>query len=279
MSDQLDVVYVCEATERNEELRHSLRSLVNLPHGRVWLVGYKPRWARNVEYIPTSQRSSKHINTWRNWQAIAAAPELPDQFVLFNDDFYITRPIETVPGLHRGLLADSIELYRQKRLAQTLARATATQGMLRRAGRDGELYSYELHAPMMIDRAALAEAVAWVEHNHRGAVTQISKRTLYGNWARAGGVGVRDVKVQRADAGLPDTDLPFLSTSPLSWQGLAGGWVRRTFAVPSMYEPQPGDHLYRPPVRERADVRRATTGSGSSPGQLRRTASGLGGRG
>lgn len=252
----LDVVYICEASERNEELRHSLRSLANLPHGRVWLVGYKPRWVRDVGYIPVNQRSSKHINTWRNWQAMAAAPELPDRFLLFNDDFFITRPIEQIPALHRGPLAAMMEQYRRRRLPLCLGRARTTETLLRRAGREDPLYSYELHTPLLIERPALAKAIEWVGQQHRGQVDQISKRTLYGNWVRAGGTEVRDVKVQQASAGLPITDLPLLSTSPQSWGGLAGGWVRRRFHTPSPYEPEPGSNLYRPPTRGRTDASR-----------------------
>lgn len=276
MSADMDVVYICEANERNEELRHSLRTLANLPHARVWMVGYKPRWARNVQYLPTKQISSKHVNTWRNWQAVATCADISDRFILFNDDFFVTRPIAAIPDLHRGPLAEAIDLYRRKRLAQMLGRATTTQGLLRRAGRDGELYSYELHTPMVIDRAVLAEAIGWVTQAHRGPVAHLSKRTLYGNWARAGGVRAHDVKVQQANVGLPDTDLPFLSTSPSSWPGLAGGWVRRAFPVPSMYEAEPGDRLYRPPARGSNDVRGSISPS-AGYGQLRGSSPGLGG--
>ena len=40
----MDYVYTCRNSE-NEELLYSLRCLEeNMPSGRVWLVGYRPKW-------------------------------------------------------------------------------------------------------------------------------------------------------------------------------------------------------------------------------------------
>lgn len=253
----MDAVYIVKASEKNEELRHSLRSLTNLPHRRVWLVGYKPRWVRGVEYVPTVQHGPKHANTWRNWQAMAATAEISDRFVLFNDDFYITRPVEGIPALHRGSLVEMIDWYARHRLTACRQRADYTRRVLGRSGRTDGLLSYELHVPMLVERPALAEAFGWLNHNRSAPLEHLSKRTFYGNWARTGGTETLDVKVMRSDGALPPTDLPFLSTSPHSWAGLAGGWVRRMFDVPSVYEAAPGGNLYRPPTAGRpANVRR-----------------------
>lgn len=241
----LDIVYMVKAGEANEELRHSLRSLVNLPHGRVWLVGYKPRWVYHARYLPTMQRGPKHHNTWRNWVTMAQSTELPDRFVLFNDDFYVTRPIEKVPDLHRGPLDEAINWLGRVRANSYRLRMEATRRVLRRAGRPEPYLSYELHAPLVIDRAALAASVHWVLGNATAPPESMAKRSLYGNWAQPGGVQIPDVKVQGATDGLPQTDAPFLSTAPKSWAGLAGGWVRRAFDVPSVYETR-GETRYPP---------------------------------
>lgn len=241
----LDVVYMVKAGEDNEPLRYSLRSLANLPHRRVWLVGYRPRWVHNVGYIPTMQRGPKHSNTWRNWVAMAESDQLPDRWVLFNDDFFITRGMSAIPDLHRGPIDEAIEWYGQMRANSYKLRLQATRRVLQRAGRPEPHYSYELHTPLVMDRAAHAESVRWLMANLAAPPDSIAKRSFYGNWAQAGGVQARDVKPQKATDRLPDTEWPFLSTAPLSWGGLAGGWVRRQFAVPSVYETR-GSTLYRP---------------------------------
>lgn len=247
MTADMDIVYICQAAERNEPLRYSLRSLANLPHARVWIVGYKPRWVHGVSYVPTMQRGPKHANTWRNWQAMAGCADLSDRFVLFNDDFFVTRPITAIPDLHRGTLEQAAAWYAKLRLASYRQRAEYTAKMLQRAGKAGPFYSYELHTPMVVDRAVLAEAVGWLNQHRTAPLELVSKRTFYGNWARAGGELARDIKVQKPTQALPQSLLPFLSTAPASWSGLAGGWVRRQFDVPSIYETR-GDTKYRPPT-------------------------------
>ena len=39
-----DIVYFVKPSEDNDELKYSLRSLKNLNHGQVYLVGYRPSW-------------------------------------------------------------------------------------------------------------------------------------------------------------------------------------------------------------------------------------------
>lgn len=243
----MDIVYICQAAERNEPLRYSLRSLANLPHARVWIVGYKPRWVYNVSYLPTVQRGPKHANTWRNWQAMAGCADLSERFVLFNDDFFVTRPVTDIPNLHRGTLDEAVEWYTKLRLTAYRQRAEYTRKLLRRAGRPEPFHSYELHTPMVMHRDTLAQAVGWLDRHRTAPLEYVSKRTFYGNWAAAGGQREHDIKVQKPAQALPQSPLPFLSTAPASWTGLAGGWVRRQFAAPSVYETR-GDTKYRPPT-------------------------------
>jgi hypothetical protein len=243
----LDVVYIVKAGESNEELRHSLRSLANMPVRQVWMVGYRPKWVKEtVGYIPVIQRGQKNQNTWHNWRAMAASPELPDRFVLMNDDFYIMRPVTAIPAYHRGNLDVMIDWYAQQRLNSWRSRAVSTRALLRAVHPDVELFSYELHLPLMIDRAAMAEALNHLAHARRAPAEHYNKRTWYGNYAQIGGWKADDVKAMGGKAGMPTTDLPFLSTSPHSWPGLVGGTIRRIFAEMSPYERTPSSGLYRP---------------------------------
>jgi hypothetical protein len=254
-----DVVYIVKASENNPELLHSLRSVAaNLPHRRVWLVGYRPRWVGpEVGYVPTIQRGPKHSNTWNNWVAAARHPDISDEFTLFNDDFFVTRPVEDVPALHRGPLGEMIEWYARNRLASHRQRAAVTRRALQMAGHGEPLHSYELHTPMVINRHILAEGVKWLSSSRSTDGVNISKRTFYGNLAGIGGERSPDVKVVKGSDGVPEVRLPFVSTSPASWAGLAGGWIRQLFPDVGRYERVPSDHLYQPPsVKEAARARR-----------------------
>jgi hypothetical protein len=255
----LDVVYVVRGGEDNDELRHSLRSLVNLPIRQVWMVGYRPKWvADSVGYVPTVQRGQKNQNTAANWQAMAASSELPDQFVLMNDDFYVTRPAATIPRCHRGPLDEVIEQYGRGSGGIWRGRAVSTRALLRATLPDVELYGYELHLPATIDRAQLAESMAVLARTRRAPIEQYNKRTWHFNYAQVGGQRTSDVKAMGATCGMPDVDLPFVSTSPHSWTGLVGGTIRQMFPDLSPYERTPSGRLYQPAVTARRRLTRVT---------------------
>ena len=46
----MDFVYIVKEDEKNEDLKYSLRSIAKFyPENKVWIVGYKPSWVKNVE--------------------------------------------------------------------------------------------------------------------------------------------------------------------------------------------------------------------------------------
>ena len=66
-----DIYYpVIKSVNDNAELRFSLRSLKNIEHGNVYIVGYKPLWVKNVIHLPYNDipaRDNKGIfQGWKN---------------------------------------------------------------------------------------------------------------------------------------------------------------------------------------------------------------------
>ena len=60
----MDLVYIVKNSEVNEDLRYSLRSVAKfVPHDKIWIVGYKPSWVQNVEYLPVPQNLG---SKWKN---------------------------------------------------------------------------------------------------------------------------------------------------------------------------------------------------------------------
>jgi hypothetical protein len=100
-----DIVYVVRFSRHSEELRHSLRSLVNLPHGKVWLAGHKPEWATGVEHIKTSRKPGAHVDAKTNLRAACEHPDVSEEFIYFNDDFFVMQPFDQLPVMHRGPLS------------------------------------------------------------------------------------------------------------------------------------------------------------------------------
>ncbi len=234
----MDIVYIVGPDPVNNPLRYSLRSLSNIPHDRVWLVGGGPGWVRNVERIEVSQRGPKHNNTWDNWAAVAENG--PEEFLLFNDDFFAMERVESVPVWHRGPLNEAINEYLEApALKNWRRRSIVTRDGLSSIGRDpADMSWYELHAPLPVNRGMLRDAVDDLGKVAGGNIALYSKRTWYGNHAGIGGVRRKDCKTQAANGvHLAESRFrPFLSTSPRSWTGTAGKLVRNTFKATCGYE-------------------------------------------
>lgn len=226
----MDVVYVVGPQKRTDELRYSLRSLAaHVPHDRVWIVGHKPRWVRGVEHIPRGQFSTKWLNSTANLRAACEHPDVADEFVYMNDDFFIMRPLEETPVLHRGPVAD---VAARTPLSRYRAGMMATARVLRSQGVEEPL-SYEMHVPLVVDKAKMLNALNLPEAR---SIPVLHKRTLYGNLAGIGGEQAPDVKVQSASQEPPEDPL-FLSTNSGAFtDGPVGQLIREAFPDPCRYE-------------------------------------------
>src|SRR5688572_14976620 len=101
----MDIVFPIRASGRTDELRYSLRSLVNLPHDRVWIAGHRPEWvSKEVGHIAVHQLggTTKYERSLANLLAACSHPEVSDEFVRFDDDFFVMVPMDRVPLLHQG---------------------------------------------------------------------------------------------------------------------------------------------------------------------------------
>lgn len=233
--DKMDIVYIVRPGEINEELKYSLRTVAaNVPHRRVVIAGYKPSWIKGVLYIPVDQRHpSKYLNAEANWQAAMNSPQVTDDFVLFNDDFFVMQPITEIPALHRGDLDDVIAYYSTKPSAY-LSNMQATKEVLNKLAFT-DLKSYALHIPMVMNkerRKLLATIVSLVNPMHLD--TQM--RTLYGNFWRVGGEQAPDVKVNGLREKF-DEGSTFLSSNDQTFKnGEIGYYIRQRFNTKCKYE-------------------------------------------
>lgn len=236
-----DLVYLVRPGNRNEELRWSLRSVeVNMPGRRVWIVGHKPDWLTGVEHIPTRQEGHKHQNTLANLAAACEHEEVSEKFVLFNDDFFVLRPLGEVPVLHRGTLNEFIERYRRPHVGAELGwwrRAVETRKSLAMLGHDPDMaLSYELHVPLPMCRETWLAGVKELQRIGRYGIRYWTKRSFYGNFAGLGGRRCDDVKIaddkawERAGAAAGVTGWTFLSTADGAFKyGRVGRWLRGKF--------------------------------------------------
>lgn len=233
MSGDLAAVYLWQAAGDGAELRHSLRSLANLPHnGEVWLVGDQaPDWLTGVRHIEGNLAGVKARNVLDNIARAVVHPDVPDQFLLMNDDFFVMQPSDA-PVEHCGTLAEHIARQKTQH-GWYPATLRATLDYLQSLGIADPL-SYELHKPMRVDKArmrqALAECAEFEQYDHPA----LQARSIYGNRWHIGGRRVADCKVTAVRTYNPRT---VYSTNDRSFRvGAIGVHIRECLAEPSRYE-------------------------------------------
>lgn len=240
----MDIVYTIKHDPENnsEELRYSLRSLKNIPHDKVIIVGEKPDWVTNVTYIPVPQNLTKHQNVRNNFIAAVTSDEVSEDFILMNDDFFFMKPVPEMPNLHFGPMDEVIRQYeaRYPEGTQYIDTMKALYRVLREKGIEHPI-SYELHVPMVISKQKARHLYLEVKER------LYQFRTYYGNYFNIGGTQTPDVKVF-VD---PAHNAPEYNENPLAYlemqtflsatggsfkRELVGEFVKSKFPEKSEYE-------------------------------------------
>lgn len=219
----------------NESLRYSFRTLSNMPHDRIVIVGHAPGWVRDIEVIRGNKHASKWLNVFGNLR-IASRELAGETVVVMNDDFFITHPMTELPSWHRGPLAEHLGPMRSSAWRHSLV---ATLDFFIDHGVTDPL-SYEAHIPVEMEADKLGVvldlAAEWSTHR-KGRVRDLPQwRTLYGNWWDVPAVRRADVKLNSAEsdwdpsAGIVSTNARTFRDHPVLRN------VRATFTQPSPYE-------------------------------------------
>jgi hypothetical protein len=226
----MDIVYIARHGG-NEELRYSIRSLVNINHDKVFVVGGKPIWYYG-NHIRVEYTGSKYSHARKNLETIIKSNRISDDFILMNDDFYILEPIGDLQVYNQGLLLDKMNTYLSFAPSSKYTRLiVSTYEFLLEEGYKKPL-CYDLHVPMVMNKEKLKEAMA----------TKRLWRSVYGNFNDLGGITIPDVKVYN-EKGLENikhdylnSSYPFLSSQDSTFRDLKSALLHRLFPNPSQYE-------------------------------------------
>lgn len=223
-----DIVIPCRPGA-NEELRYALRSLKNLPHRDVWIIGGMPDWVRDVRFYEYPRSTTKYETTAQHMVTACRHPEISDPFVLMNDDFYIMKPMKTVPELHRGTVREVIAEHEAHGITKS-AYVTGMRQTLARLEQKGfpDPLSFELHVPMLISKSAMLHGLALGT-----GIPVIHQRTVAGAVAGVRGRKIRDVKIYGEDEPIPAGR--FLSSSDDTFDYLLPT-LQAAFPDPGPYE-------------------------------------------
>lgn len=216
----MDVLYLMANIGNGAELKYSLRTLVNLPHERVFISGGCPACIdkSKVVHIPTKQEGTKYENSSNNLKAACRDPRLSEDFILMNDDFFITQPI-TDPvqelSLNRGKLDDVFQFYFNKFAGSSgWAKGMRDTGNWLKKRGISEPLCYELHIPMIMNKRKVLDMFAL---NGVENLPIFHKRSAYGNIYHIGGEKIKDVKVTSSSIFKPEKVGKFLSCDDVSF--------------------------------------------------------------
>lgn len=221
----MDVVYPYKAAAGDFELRYSMRSLRNMPHGRVIVAGDRPGIANDrVTFIPVETDSDRFRSSTAN--LLAAADEAStDQIVTMNDDFFILKPWRWRHE-NRGTIDEYLMTggcagrYRQ--------RIQSTKEILKEMGVAEPLW-FGLHTPTVYNRRKLIDLIRDFDGE------QYLLRTLYHNLHPAPSTRRQDVKIYRWSP--PSIGQDILSISDEAAKDPAcKAWLQAAFPDPSPYE-------------------------------------------
>lgn len=227
----LDIIYFVKDSAFNEELRYSLRSVEqNFPHNRVVFYGGKPAGLKPDLYFPVVQKGKTKWDKVRDMLTLVCKNDkITDDFVLFNDDFFVMSPIKSLETFADDSLSDlvaRIEVKNNYRSTVYTAQLLRAYEALKKAG--FSTLNFELHKPMIINRRLMLKT--------REEFPNIpASRSLYGNLYCYLPMHVIDCKITDLET-IPE-DFVFVSTDDISFaEGKVGEYIRRKFPKKSRFE-------------------------------------------
>lgn len=236
----MDIVYTVKSAKVNEELFYSLRSIRNIPHDNVYVIGGCPYNLNHkyIKWIPADTLETKYKTTTHNLEIAANLEKLSEDFIWMNDDFYILQKIEDPIkelNLNKGGLQESLDDFIKRNGVCTayMTGAEQTLDYLKTLGIHNPL-SYELHTPFIYNKSRVKTMLA-LEGIRK--VPILYKRSVYGNMYYDNSVQVTDVKILRASiVDYAEWDKrKFLSSSDITWVRVKP-YLEKRFKDKSIYE-------------------------------------------
>lgn len=198
----LDIIYFVKDGVRNEELRYSLRSVdANMPYKRVWIFGGCPTNIVPDVRVRVAQTGKTKWDRVRNmYKMVCENKEITDNFIMFNDDFFVMKPTDHLDSMYRCSLEQHIKILETRGPTEysRLLRACLDELGPRAA-------SFELHVPCIFNKKDLQRILDYYPNLH-------CVRTLYGNLGEFGSIEHRDVKIFNTHPDFDYKNSRFLST-------------------------------------------------------------------
>lgn len=200
----------------SRELSYSIKSLKNVPHSDVYIIGDKPDYDVPATIIAPEPHQMPHsAYTDVFMKHYTACLEIDaDELLVMNDDFFIMQPYDFTM-YDRGSLTEHIkERQRNDAYKQMLQN---TYDYLTAQGETTK--DYTTHTPFLYNRKSLLALINQVMPEIKRGKT-MSIRTLYGNIFNVPSETIQDVK-NPSDY----KDLGIISTNEHTFMGELGRWI------------------------------------------------------
>ena len=227
-TENLDIVYFVKDGFNNEELRYSLRSVdLNLPHKRVWIFGGCPTNIVPDVRVRIDQTGRTKWDKVRNmYSLVCENKEITDNFIMFNDDFFVMKPTTKIVPLYRGPLSEHVQILESNRPSEYSRLLKTVLNSF-----NGRPLSYELHVPFIFNKTKLTDIIKTFPDIR-------CTRTVYGYVYDIGGERASDVKVFSAKPKFDYKSTQFLSTddSIVNVNNDVWRWLQKQFPNRSKWE-------------------------------------------
>lgn len=189
----MDIVYPIKSTNDNIELRYSLRSLQNIEHDKVFIVGDLPNFVQNVIHIPDNKVQSRYITTTNHLKTSCLDNRVSNDFIWMNDDFFFIKPLQYNDLLlNRGPLKEVVNHYHKIHSILTPydKNVEVAYTELKTLGFENPI-SFELHCPIIINKQNFLSIIDKITSE----ALHCCKRSLYGNFFIGNSNTISDMKV------------------------------------------------------------------------------------
>ena len=202
------------------------------PDATVWVIGGKPDWYTG-NYIPVEQKSNSFKNVRNNLSQIIDHPDIPDEVVVMNDDFFFIKRLDYIPYYISGTLQDKIDLYETNNVSASYVNRLYDLERHCKRFKNPPL-DFELHVPIRVNKKMLAKVID----------DNVMWRSNYGNrFVQDGEIQVmEDVKVypdkqyEFKNYDYYSLKYPFVSTQDTSFADVSKNLLRKMFPSKSKHE-------------------------------------------
>ena len=225
-----DVVYILKRELDTDELKYSLRSVEkNFPINRVWFIGGQPKGFQNIVRLQHEQIGNCKWELIRSsmWKAVNAE-DLTEEFFLFNDDFFVMKPVDTDSFINfvDGTLSRRIDELHTEHGMNPYCRTLFKLEQELRTMHEPTM-NFDVHLPMLLNKEQVKATL------YKCSSPQM--RSAIGNLNRLPFVIHPDVKVYDLES-VPVNETHLSTNDDTFSKGKVGKYIRETFATKSRFE-------------------------------------------